>query len=662
MNEMLRGRALIERGDESPAAELAMAQADFQKAAQLFRSLVTTGTNPRSVLQARVQWARAEQRLHHPDKVIESLNPVAEAIRKGEEGSGDYAEALPMLGEALLELGQVGESEGVLTQAISGLPATSDRRPALLVKLAEVRAAQAHWPEMFQTLDELALADKDGSLMAQSAYANADRAIAKKEWDTAQKLLDRIVALGDASPHYVSALSDLGTVHAEQGQHALAAESYRKLLSSTTADSTVLSTAAFNLGLCLEKDAGQDPVKLAAAAEALSQGAQRFKIPTEKTNPDAAEQKAAVQASKCARRAAGIYTQLKRMDEADKSFQLCYDQFEKLAPADREREQPDALLYAWAGSQLNSGQVVRADELFAKLFQDFPTSPYADDARLSVAQGHDQAGRSDEARQLYQTLGVDPAAAEAIRQDALRSWMNLEARVENWPESQRIAELITNTFGDSPVAFDARFRRGEAQVQRGEFANALQTLNALRDDSALPPSTAWKPQLELLWAESQVGLKEYDVVRTALTKFLADQPAPLLADQAHEILGRTEFQDAHFDEARVHFEHVTNSLASQKSVLAAKAQLAIAESHLFQKKYEKAILAYHIVYTAYKLPEFQAPALLQIAKCDLELNDRVSAKSNLDVLIEEFPESQWVPEARKLLEAVQRKLPATDVP
>ena len=162
----------------------------------------------------------------------------------------------------------------------------------------------------------------------------------------------------------------------------MAAESYRKLLSSTTADTEVLSTTAFNLGLCLEQDAGQDPVKLAAAAEALSQGANRYLIPKEQTNPDAAEQKAAVQACKCARRAAGIYVQLKQMDEADKLFQLCYDQFEKLTPADREREQPDALLYVWAGSQLNSGHVDRADELYTRLYQTFPLSEFADHSRI----------------------------------------------------------------------------------------------------------------------------------------------------------------------------------------------------------------------------------------------------------------------------------------
>ena len=660
LNEMLLGRALLARGDETPAADLAQAQADFQKAVQLFQNVVATSTVPRTTWQARIQLARAEKRLNHPDKVVEALTPLANAIHKGEAGSGDYTDALPMLGEALLDVGKVGEAESVLTQALKSLPATADRRPTLM-KIAELRAAQGHWPEMFQTLDELAQVDKDSQMLAQSAYANADRAIAKKEWATAQKLLERVVGLGESCPHYVPALSDLGTVQAEQGQHALAAQTYRKLLSSTTTDAEVLSTAAFNLGFCLEQDAQEDATKLAAAASALSQGAHRFAIPKEKKLPDAVEQKVALQASKCARRAAAIHVKLKQIDEADKLWQLTYDQIEKLQPADQERERADALLYEWAGNHFNAGNPARADELFTQLYETYPTSEYADDARLYVAQGHDQAGRVPEARKLYQSFEADAAATPQTKQDALLSWMNLEARVENWTESQRIADVIVQAFGNSPVSFDARFRLGEAQVQRGDYPNASQTLTALRSDPALP-AVAWKPQLELLWAESQIGLKEYAAVRTSLAAFLATQPDPVLADQAHEILGRADLREARFDEARAHFDLVTNSAASAKSVLAAKSQFAIAESYLTEKKYDKAIPAYNKVYVAYPLPEFQAPALLQMAACDMTLKQWAAAKMTLDTLVKEFPESPQAKTAAEDLKVVMTHLPATSTP
>ena len=665
-NELLLGRALLVRGDQTPAAELTKAQADFQKAAQSFRSVIAKNTPPRTQSQVRTHWqariqlARAEKRLNHPDQVIEALTPLADAINKAEAGSGDYTDALPMLGEALLDLGKVGEAEGVLTQALKSLPATADRRPTLM-KIAELRAVQGHWPEMFQTLDDLAQLDTDGKLLAQSAYANADRAIAKKEWATAQKLLERVVALGESCPQFVSALSDLGTVQAEQGQYAPAAESYRQLLSSTTTDVEVLSTASFNRGFCLEQDAQDDPTKLAAAAAALSQGAHRFAIPPEKKLPDAIEQKVALQASKCARRAASIHVKLKQIDEADKLWQLTYDQIEKLQPADQERERADALLYEWAGNHLNAGNPARADELYTKLYETHPTSEYADDARLSVAQGHDQAGRVPEARQLFQSLESDQAAAPQTKQDALLSWMNLEARIENWTESQRIADLIIKSFANSPLAFEARFRIGEAQVQRGDYPSAALTLTALRSDPALP-AVAWRPQLELLWAESQVGLKEYTAVRTALAAFIASQPDPVLVDQAHEILGRVDLREARFDEARVHLGLVTNSPASAKSVLAAKAQLAIADSYLTQLKYDQAIPAYNKVYVNYKLPEFQAPALLQMAACDMAQKQWANAKMTLDTLVKEFPETPQAKTAAEDLKVVLTHLPAKATP
>ena len=660
LNEMLLGRALVARGDETLAVDLAKSEADFRKSAQLFQNVVATSTTPRTTWQARIQLARAEKRLNHSDKVIEALTPLAEAIRQGDAGSGDYADSLPMLGEALLDVGKVGEAEAVLTQALQSLPATADRRPTLM-KIAEVQAAQDHWPEMFETLADLAKIDKDGQMLAQSASANADRAITKKQWATAQKLLERVVALGETNPRYVTALSDLGTVLAEQKQYALAAEVYRKLLSSNTTDADVLSISSFNLGFCLEQDAQSDPTKLAAAAAALSQGANQFAIRKEKKLPDAIEQKVAVQASQCARRAALIYVKLKQMDDADKLWQLTYDQIEKLQPADQEQERADALLYEWAGSHFNSGNPARADELFTQLYQTYPTSEYADDARLYVAQGHDQAGRVPEARQLYQTFESDPQAAPATKQDALVSWMNLEARVENWAESQRIAQLIVQSFGSSPVSFDARFRVGESQVQRGDYANASQTLTALRSDPALP-IVAWKPQLELLWAESQIGLKDYAAVRKSLAEFLASTPAPVLADQAHEILGRADLREARFEEARMHLEIVTNSPASAKSVLAAKAQMAIADSYLTEKTYDKAIPAYNKVYVNYPLPEFQAPALLQMAACDMATKQWADAKSTLDTLIKEFPQSLEAQTAAQDLIVVQKHLPASGTP
>jgi len=284
-------------------------------------------------------------------------------------------------------------------------------------------------------------------------------------------------------------------------------------------------------------------------------------------------------------------------------------------------------------------------------------------ARLYVAQGHAAGGRPIEAHELFKSLEESPTVTASTRLEALYRWMNFEAHVENWKESQRIAQEIIKSYGNSAEAFEARFRVGESQVQRGEFENASQTLAALRSDPALPMAE-WKPQLELLWAESQLGLKENDYapLRTALEAFLATNPAPGLADQAHEILGRTDYQEGKFEEARKHLLLVVNSEASAKTELAAKAQLMIGDCFLSEKDYENATSSYQRVYSTYALPDWQAPALLQIAACDMTTKDWGQAKSTLELLIKEFPAFAQAKEVGKLLETVQKNLPASDAP
>ena len=675
LNDMLKGRVLLARGDSVEATDLPAAQADFQQASELFQNIVTTSPTPRTSNQARILLGRAEKRLNHPQKVIEALTPLAELIKKGEKGSEEYADALPTLGEALFAEGRSSEAESVLIDSLKSLPENSERRLAILTKIVEVQATQNKWIEADATLDELAKADTSGELLAQSAFGISEQAIAKKEWTQAEKLLNRVIAVGAQGRYYIHALSQLGIVLSQQGQPGQAAEAYGKLVEAAKDDKLNSSIASYNRGLCLQKDAGQDEAKLLAAAKELAAAAELNAIPADKEIPDAVEQKAAVPAVKSARTAAMIYASLKQIDEADKLWQLAYRQIPKLQPADQGIA-PD-LLNEWAAHQFNAGDrekadghiekadeyYKKADEHYQQLYENYPESGWARKARLYVAQGHASAGRSEEARQLYEVLNSDPKVPAEIRLDVLQSWMKLEAHVRNWKEAQRVAGLITQSFASSPLAFEARFCIGEAQIQQGLDKEGFATLTDLRADPALPEAE-WRPQLELLWAESQLNLKEHDrtPLRTALEAFLAKNPPPELADQAHEILGRADSQEGKFEEARQHWKLVVESKASEKSELAAKAEFRIGESYLAQKNYEDAILRYNNVYTNYPFAEWKAAALHQMGWCDMTQKDWAKAKSAFEKLISEFPDSEEAKKAAISLETVKMNLPATGTP
>ena len=667
LNDIVLGRALLARGDESAKGDPLNGQDDFKQAAALFRSVVAASKVPRTSLQARIQLARAEKRLKNSAAVVEALTPVADAIQKGEAGSTDLIEVLPMLGEALLQAGQPAEAEAVLQRALQGLPATADRRQSLMM-LAEVRAVQKRWPEMFEALDQLQTVDKDGSLAAQSAYRNAEHAIASKSWENATLLLTRVVDKGDATEYYAAALTELGTVQAEQQQFAAAAQSYQKLLESAITDQVVLATAAYNRGFCLEKDAANDPQKLAQAAEALEQGVQRFAIPKDKALPDDADLRAARYVIQSARLAAAIRVRLitpetpekdklELVTAADHLWTTASEQIGKLPPDEQPLEKPDEMLYQWAAELSNAGNRARADELFSRLYQTYPASKYADDAKFYVAQGFGEDGKPDQARELYKSLQDDVGASTDMKLQALVSWLSLEVHVENWAESSRLAEQIIQSYPGTAESLDARFRRAEALLHMKSLPQAIAALTELRADPATKQAS-WKSELEMLWAEAKFEEKDYDVVRTTLDSLMTSQPAELIVDQAHLLLGRADYNEARFPEARAHLKAVVDSKTSEKSPLAARAQMVIADSFHEEKKFDEAIQAYNDIYANYPYPEHQSAALLQVGAIGVQEKKWEQAEASLSLLIKEFPNMPEAAKAKNMLIEVQKNLPA----
>ena len=81
----------------------------------------------------------------------------------------------------------------------------------------------------------------------------------------------------------------------------------------------------------------------------------------------------------------------------------------------------------------------------------------------------------------------------------------------------------------------------------------------------------------------------------------------------------------------------------------------IGETYFFQEKWEAASIAYQKVYSNYKFPEWQAAALLSSGKCDEAQNEWKLAAGSYKLLLKEFPESALAEEARKRLEAAQKR-------
>jgi TolA-binding protein len=74
-----------------------------------------------------------------------------------------------------------------------------------------------------------------------------------------------------------------------------------------------------------------------------------------------------------------------------------------------------------------------------------------------------------------------------------------------------------------------------------------------------------------------------------------------------------------------------------------------------QERWEEARTAAFKVYTLYKFPEWQAPALFMAGLSDEALGERQKAASAFADVVKEFPNTEYADQAREKLAKLGRK-------
>jgi cellulose synthase operon protein C len=235
--------------------------------------------------------------------------------------------------------------------------------------------------------------------------------------------------------------------------------------------------------------------------------------------------------------------------------------------------------------------------------------------------------------------------------------LDIAANREQWPELLERGQKFLEHFPESPQRAYARYRVGEAALQSGDLnraATELKTLANLKDDPAT--NAEWYSSVYVLLAEAQYRAKDYDAVEQTIAEFRNRFPTSPLLYHADEILGRSYLKRAKLGEARQAFNKVIQSESGRRTKTAAKAQFNIAESWLIEKDYATALAEYYKVYVNYPIPEWQAPALFQAGQCDESQENWRDAAQSYEILIKEFPESEFAERARARLADLRARL------
>jgi TolA-binding protein len=332
-----------------------------------------------------------------------------------------------------------------------------------------------------------------------------------------------------------------------------------------------------------------------------------------------------------------------QVDVADKAWEALVTTFES-------SDRLDDILDEWAYLNLQHERYERADEIYRRLLTDFPESPHAGQARLSLAESRMQANDLDTALHEFTRIATDRKLSESAREPALYHVIDISAAQRKWPDVLKYANLFVTEFSASSHTSKVQLFYGEGQLGEGDLPAAEQTLQALRKgvlDGQIAAAD-WTERIWIVLAEIALARKQYGAIDSLASELIERSPESRFLFQIHDVQGRRwkSQPEPDFDQAREHFQQVTLDEVGRGTETAARCQFLIGETLLLQNRRKEALTEYHRVYLNYQgADEWRMRGLFQAAGCELELGDKNGAIRSYQDLVKEFPSAELAAKA-----------------
>ena len=342
---------------------------------------------------------------------------------------------------------------------------------------------------------------------------------------------------------------------------------------------------------------------------------------------------------------------LKRIDDADAAWK-------KLTALFPNAQDLDSLLDEWAWMHFSAQNFERSDAIHRQLLEKFPDSPFAGQARLSLAESLLEAGQLELALKDMEAIVADTRYGDVEKERALFHVIEIQMTLRNWQAAIVAARTFLADFASSPLAPQVRQFTGDALLQQGKPDEAIEVLSALQEDivSGKIGKEDWIDRVWIVLAEAALAKQDYLQIDMLQDELKQRSPESLFAFQLNDIQGRRWKQQAppDFAKARQFFQLVTSDAQSQGTETSARCQFLIAETYLMESNYDSAAKEYFKVYLNYQgYDELRAQALFQGASCQVALKKTDLAIRDFKELIKEFPTSDLVNKASEELKKLE---------
>jgi TolA-binding protein len=293
----------------------------------------------------------------------------------------------------------------------------------------------------------------------------------------------------------------------------------------------------------------------------------------------------------------------------------------------------------------------KARERYQTLIETFPDLPLAQDARLELAEYHSLRGQHDEAiKLLIEALDREPPADLT---EKVRFLLGVCHAAKGNTKGALAQFDVVGQVPKSHLAAQAKYRAGECLMHDKEYAAAIKRFAIFRDVPQFQELFGLSDRALLRIGHAHTLLKHWDAARQTFDLHSKRYPNSKWAPEARFGLGWANEQLGQNEPAAVAYNLAATSASLAE--VGAKAQIRLGVCRMVQKRYKDAADAFLAVPGKYGYDQWNAIALLEAGDAYAHLRQLAQARTVLERLIAEYPESPAAKTARERLPKLQRR-------
>jgi TolA-binding protein len=316
----------------------------------------------------------------------------------------------------------------------------------------------------------------------------------------------------------------------------------------------------------------------------------------------------------------------------------------------------DEAVYQMAWVLHDLKQHEKSRDTFAQLVENHPTCKYVPDAAYRLIQDYMSKGDTKSAQPLItKLLGIEDVPPEVYSRVLFLNGQ-LAAGQNRWSDVESSMSELSQREIEPALLQKSEYWLAESLYRQKKYKASLEQFVSLTERMKNKQDKL-EPWIRLRTAQCYGYTNQWPTAVEIVTKAKNDFPS-FEADYEYDfVLARGLEDDGMLADARTMYTKVIHSKTGKSTETAAVSQWRIGETYFHQEQYVNAINAYYKVDSLFSYPRWRSAALMQAGKCQEHLRNHLHAIKLYTQLIETFPESQYVSDAKRRMANLNTELP-----